>query len=314
MAKQGLLGKLKGTLGGKKDAPAKRAPKPATKPAAKTTSQPKGPPKTWPARRLNVVEKVWGEGYITPGGAEQVRKLLPLLEVDKTKSLLVLGPALGGVHETIVEMTGAWITGLEGDAELAKLGHDSIVRNPDLKRQAPVKLADLEHLELKSKSFDYALSFEGTLAVADKKAMFSAVADSLRTHGELVFSTLVLPDTTGPGPVAQAWIESEPEATRPHPWPAQALAALLDSLNMEVRPIEDLTADYRRWVMQGFMKFLSSLSKAELKDISQELVSEVEYWTARINAIDAGELKAVRLHAIKLPDKRKSVDELMKAG
>ncbi|MBD3660919.1 MAG: hypothetical protein HUJ11_01785 [Arenibacter algicola] len=83
---------------------------------------------------------------------------------------------------------------------------------------------------------------------------------------------------------------------------------------MEVRPIEDLTADYRRWVMQGFMRFLSSLSKDELMDISQELVSEVEYWTARINAIDAGELKAVRLHAIKLPDKRKSVDELMKAS
>ena len=312
MAKQGLLGKIKNSLGGKKEAAPKRVRKPK-KAAPKKAQEPKTP-KVWPARRLNVVEKVWGEGYVTPGGAEQVRKLLPLLEVDKTKSVLVLGPALGGVHETIVEMTGAWITGLEGDHELAELGHASILRNPELKRQAPVKLADLEHLDLKPKSFDYALSFEGTLNVADKQALFAAVAESLRVHGELMFSTLALPDTGAPGPVVQAWIEAEPATAKPHPWPAQALAALLDSLNMEVRPIEDQTADYRRWVMQGFMKFLSTLSKNELKDISQELVTEVEYWTARINAIDAGELKAVRLHAIKLPEKRKSVDELMAAG
>lgn len=316
MAKQGLFGKLKNSLGGKKESPPKRTPqrtRQTPKPAPQKSTEPETP-KVWPARRLNVVEKVWGEGYVTPGGAEQVKKLLPLLEVDKTKSVLVLGPALGGVHETIVEMTGAWITGLEGDKELAELGHASILRNPELKRQAPVKLADLEHLDLKPKSFDYALSFEGTLAVADKQALFAAVAESLRVHGELVFSTLVLPDTSGPGPAAQAWIDFEPDTIKPHPWPAQALAALLDSLNMEVRPIEDLTLDYRRWVMQGFMKFLSSLSKNALKEVSQELVSEVEYWTQRINAIDAGELKAVRLHAIKLPDKRKSVDELMANG
>lgn len=314
MAKQGLFGKLKGAFGGKKDAAPKRAPKarPKTsKPAKAKTTQSDTSPKVWPAKRLNVVEKVWGEGFITPGGAEQVKKVLPLLEVDSKKSVLVLGPALGGVHETIVDQAGAWITGLEGDQELAKLGHESILRNPDLKRQAPIKLADLEHLELKPKSFDYVLSFEGTLGVADKQALFSAVAESLRVHGELMFSTLALPDTSGPGPAVQAWLDSEPATAKPHPWPTQALAALLDSLNMEVRPIEDITQDYRRWVMQGFMRFLSSLSKAELVEVSQELVSEVEYWTQRINAIDAGELKVVRLHAIKLPEKRKSVDALM---
>lgn len=296
-------------MGGAKAAP-EPTPTPRRKAPAKAKTADPDAGKVWPAPRLNVAERVWGEGFLTPGGAEQVKKLLPLLEVDKKKSVLVLGPALGGVNETIVEMTGAWITGLERDRELAELGHVSMQR-ANLKRQAPVRYADLEHLELKPKSFDYALSFEGTVNVADKKALFAAVADGLRVHGELMFSTIVLPDTTGPGPVAQAWIDSEPEAARPHPWPAQALAALLDSLNMEVRPIEDISADYRRWVMEGFMRFLSSLSKTELKDIAQELMREVEYWTSRINALDAGEIKVVRLHAIKLPEQRKSVAELM---
>jgi hypothetical protein len=69
--------------------------------------------------------------------------------------------------------------------------------------------------------------------------------------------------------------------------------------------------DYRRWVMSGFMNFLSNLSKAELLAMAQDVMREAEYWTTRVNAIDAGQLKVVRFHAIKLPEQRKSVSELM---
>lgn len=268
--------------------------------------------KIWPATRLNIVEKVWGEGFVTPGGAEQVKKLLPLLDLDKKKSVLVLGSGLGGIHQTIVERTGAWVTGLERDPELAELGQTSMAR-ANLKRQAPIHYSSLEHLELKPKSFDAALSFEGTDAVMDKKALFAAVADALRLHGELRFSTLALPDTHAPNDLVKLWLASEPKSATPHPWPVEALQALLISLNMEVRPVEDITADYRRWVMGGFMHFLSHLNKAELVAGAQDLMSEVEYWTTRITAIDSGGLKVVRFHAIKLPEKRKSVAQLTAA-
>lgn len=305
---KGLLSKLtKSFRGG--DAAPKAAPK------AKATPKPTAPTapavaKLWPAERLNVVEKMWGEGYITPGGEEQVKKLLPLLELDSKKSVLLLGPGLGGINFTMVEETGVWITGLERDRELAELGHESMIR-ANLKRQAPVRYSALENLELKSKSFDAALSFEGTLAVTDKKALFSAVADSLRLHGELFFSTLCLPDTNPPNDKVKAWIASEPKSATPHPWPVEAMQALLVSLNMEVRPVEDLTKDYRHWVMSGFTNFLARISKPELLSMAQDLMRETEYWTTRINAIDSGGLKVVRFHAIKLQEKRKSVAELM---
>ncbi|MCR4377250.1 MAG: methyltransferase domain-containing protein [Rhodospirillales bacterium] len=278
--------------------------------AVKTT--PAVAKKIWPATRLNIVERVWGEGFVTPGGTEQVKKLLPLMDLDQKKSVLVLGSGLGGIHQTIVESTGAWVTGLERDSELAELGQTSMAR-ANLKRQAPIHYSPLEHLELKPKSFDAALSFEGTDAVMDKKALFAAVADALRLHGELRFSTLALPDTHGPNDLVKLWLASEPKSATPHPWPVEALQALLASLNMEVRPVEDITADYHRWVMGGFMHFLSHLSKAELVASAQDLMSEVEYWTTRINAIDSGGLKVVRFHAIKLPEKRKSVAQLTAA-
>ena len=309
MAK-GLLSKLTSALrGGDAAAEAVSISAPEAQAPLAAKAAPPAEQKIWPATRLNIVEKVWGEGYVTPGGAEQVKKLLPLLELDKKKSVLVLGSGLGGIHLTIVERTGAWVTGLERDPELAGLGFESMAR-ANLKRQAPVHYSTLERLELKPKSFDAALSFEGTDAVADKKALFSAVADALRVHGELMFSTLALPDTRGPNDKVKLWLAHEPKSAIPHPWPVEALQGLLVSLNMEVRPIEDITADYRRWVMGGFTHFLSHLSKAELVASAQEVMSEVEYWTARTTALDSGGLKVVRFHAIKLPEKRKAMAQL----
>jgi len=145
----------------------------------------------------------------------------------------------------------------------------------------------------------------------DKKALFSAVCEGLRIEGELMFTALVLPDTNPPNDQVKAWIACEPKTATPSPWPVGAIQALLVSLNMDVRPVEDISLDYRRWVMTGFMNYLSNLSKAELLASAQDLMREAEYWTTRIRAIDSGGLKVVRFHAIKLQEQRKSVAELM---
>lgn len=311
--KRGLVSKVTGLFGGKSKAaaPSKKSAADPNAAAAKAAAAVPDPDidKVWPAKRLNVVERLWGEGYVTPGGAEQVKKLLPLLALDSKKSLLVLGAGLGGPNETMVEDTGVWITGLERDRELAELGHASMAR-ANLKRQAPVRYSTLEEVELKQKSFDACVSFEGIDAVVDKKSLMESVCDSLRIDGELYFSALVLPDTNPPGEKVRQWLAFEAETSKPQPWPAQAWVGLLSTCNMDVRPFDDITREYRGWVMGGFLRFMNGINKDELIERAQEIVSEAEKWTARIAAIDAGQLKVCRFHAIKLPDQRKSVSEL----
>ncbi|MBL4693425.1 MAG: class I SAM-dependent methyltransferase [Magnetovibrio sp.] len=305
-AKKSLMGKVSGLFGGTQSKP---KPKPRKKLTTEELSKHMPDPdagKIWPAKRLNVVEKLWGEGYVTPGGAEQVIKMLPLLELDSKKSALVLGTGLGGINETIVDQTATWITSLECDPELAEISGNAM-RQAGLKKQAPVHHSTMEEMKLKPKSFDRILSFEGTLAVVDKKAMFVALCDSLRVDGELMYTTLVLPDTNPPNPAVQAWIDSEPPGATPQLWPAQVQIALLQNLNMDVRPVQDITQEYKKWVISGFIRFIGSLSKAEMLKISGELISELEYWTKRVTAIDSGGLKVCRFHAIRMADKRRRV-------
>jgi len=257
---------------------------------------------TWPGKRLNVVEKLWGEGYLNPGGAEYVKLLLPLLGLDEKKSLLLVGAGLGGIGETMVEETGVWVSGYEADKELAKLGQESMKR-ANLQRKAPVRYDPLESLKLKPKSFDAMMSFETVHTVVDKQALFTSITDALRLDADMLFTSFVLPDTNPPNAKVEAWAHTQDMP--PHLWPVEAMVGMLKGFNLDVRPFDDITVDYRKRVLIGWMGFLNSISKAELMDMADAVMAECTRWAALISAIDSGGLKVVKFHAIKLPDKRK---------
>lgn len=304
---KGLIGKITGAFG-KKDA------KPAAKKAAPKQPSPfadknrPDKPVHWPPSRLNVIEQLWGMGYTTPGGAERVKQLAPLLGLDEKKSLLLLGAGLGGISETMVEETGVWVTGFEPDKELAKLGMESMKR-AGLQRKAPIRFDPMEGLKLKPKSFDAMMAFDSIHSVTDKKALFTSVTEALRLDGEMLFVSYVLPDTNPPSEKIETWAKQQ--TLTPHLWPAEAMLAMLNSLNLDVRPPDDVTRDYRNCVLKAWMGFLSNMKREELLDKADDVMSECARWADLITAIDRGGLKVMKFHCIKLPEQRKSVEELM---
>ncbi len=308
--KKGLIGKITSPFRKKKAEPKADQAVPTPTPAPTPTPEPKGPAEEvrWPATRLNVIEKLWGEGFTTPGGAEQVKQFAPMLHLDEKKSLLLLGAGLGGINETLVEETGVWVTGLEPDKELATLGFESMKRAGH-KRKAPVRYSDMEDLKLKPKSFDAMLSFDQIHTVKDKKALFTAVTDALRLDGEMLFISYSLADTEPPNDILQAWI-SHQDLT-PHIWPTEAMLAMLNTLDLDVRPPDDMTREYRNCVLKAWVNFLSNMNKAELKDMAADVVGECARWAELITAIDRGGLKVMKFNCVKIPEKRKSVEELM---
>jgi len=306
---EGLLGKITGAFRTKKAKPTTKAGAPKANSKSSSAHKNHSSPKIlWPANRLNVIEKLWGLGYTTPGGADFVKLLLPMLGLDEKKSLLLLGAGLGGICETIAEDTGVWITGYEPDKELAKMGQESMKR-AGLQRKAPIRFDSMEALKLKPKSFDAMMAFDAIHSVKDKKALFMAVSDGLRIDGEMLFISYVLPDTNPPSDKVKIW--SRHQSLPPQLWPQEAMLAMLKGCNLDVRPPDDITQDYRNKVLKAWMDFLSNMKKDELLTIAADLVSECERWADLITAIDSGGLKVMKYHCIKLPDQRKSVNELM---
>ena len=120
-----------------------------------------------------------------------------------------------------------------------------------------------------------------------------------------MMTDFVIPNDDPPNEALRGWFNQE--TSIPHLWTAQKIHTFLSTLNMDVRPPEDITAKYRNRVFKGFFGYLSNVTKPELLEVSDDLISECEYWAKQISAIDSGGLKVYEFHAFKLPEKRKIV-------
>jgi len=203
-----------------------------------------------------------------------------------------------------VDETGVWITGIEADEELASIGKEQ-TKMAGMQKRAPVSLANLEQAKLKQNSFNAAISLESLYRIENKEQLYTAMYDALRVDGEMLMTDFVLPDGDPPNQDVAIWYERE--ASKPYLWTAQNIHSCLSSLNMDVRPPEDITAKYRGRIFKGFFGYLSNVTKPELLEISDDLINECEYWARLITALDSGGLKVFQFRAIKLPEKRRQI-------
>lgn len=260
------------------------------------------PSLSWPARRLDAVQRLWGEDFAAAGEAEHLGKVVPLLGLSEKTSLLLVGAGLGGAGQLIVEQTGAWVTGYESEAELAALGEER-TRLKGLSRRAPVKFGEYDNLRLKPRSFDTCVTLEKLYTVADKKKALASIVEALRANGELWYTDFALPSTDPPNRAVRDWADSEPVA--PTLWPASVTQALLGKFNLDVHAPVDITHEHRNRVFKCLFDFLAGTNKAELREIVDDVFPELETLGKRIAALDSGGLKVFRFHAYKLPDKSK---------
>ncbi|MBT6096455.1 MAG: hypothetical protein HOK06_01450 [Rhodospirillaceae bacterium] len=250
----------------------------------------------WPEKRLKVMQRLWGEGFIRSGEAEYLREFLPLMGLSEKNSLLLLGAGLGGGGQLIVEDTGAWVTGYENRDELAELGKQR-AKFTGMTKRAPVNFGAFDSLKLKARAFDTCISIESLYMTSDKKTALASVFEAMRDNGELWYTDFVLPSTDAANDVVQAW--SDTLADPVHLWPADVVQALLRNVGFDVQPGEDISRAYRMRIFKSLFTFLASTNKAELLTIVDGVFAELEALAKLIAALDSGGLRVYRYHAFK---------------
>jgi len=250
----------------------------------------------WSESRLQVAQRLWGDGFVRCGEAEYLGEFLPLMGLSERNSLLLIGAGLGGAGQKIVEDTSAWVTGYENREELAALGKERVKR-AGLTKRAPVNFAAYDNLKLKARAFDACISLENLYMAADKKTVLAKVFESMRDNAELWYTDFVLPSTDAPNATVQAWADAEPEPV--HLWPSDVMQALLRNTGFDVQSGEDITHAYRMRVFKSLFNFLASTNKAELLGIVDGVFAELERLAKLLAALDSGGLKVYRFHAFK---------------
>jgi phosphoethanolamine N-methyltransferase len=138
---------------------------------------------------IRFLETLWGDGYLSPGGVEEVDRVLTGLSL-RGKHVLDLGCGSGGISVALVERHGAArVTGFDVEAPVVE------------QARARAEARSLTHclafvqgppgpLPFPDDCFDVVFSKDSLVHVSDKEAMF---AEIFGCSGQAVFS----PPATG---------------------------------------------------------------------------------------------------------------------
>jgi len=282
------------------------SPAPARAPAVPGRADPaprgaEDPVSPWPRHRLALTHRLWGEGFILPGGSEEVLRLAAPLGLSAASSLLLLGCGAGGPARAVATLLGTWVAGFEADAELAAEA-TAVCARAGLGKRVRIDGWDPVAPDFPAHSCHHVLAFDPFQHIA-APPLLDALAPALRRGGQITLLAAVAEDGFDPtAEDARAWLRLE--GARSPPPERQTVARALADRRFDVRVIEDLSAPHMRQAVQAWRTLVRALRDAPQRPDpaqAEALVREAELWLRRVRLMRAGRLRWIRWHAIARP-------------
>ncbi|MEM6679628.1 MAG: methyltransferase domain-containing protein, partial [Pseudomonadota bacterium] len=152
---------------------------------------------------LEQLQALWGSGFLSPGGREEVRLIVEGLDLAG-KTVLDIGTGLGGPALVLAGECDAQVTGLDVQAEILAEARERITA-AGLDQQITLQLTTPGPLPLADAEADVVFSKDSLIHVPDKPTIYAEMFRVLRPGGALAISDWL----TGPAedPDVMAFIE-----------------------------------------------------------------------------------------------------------
>jgi ubiquinone/menaquinone biosynthesis C-methylase UbiE len=171
-----------------------------------THGQPGEPEYDYTAIRF--LEALWGEGYLSPGGPEEVDRVLAGLSL-KGKSVLDVGCGAGGIALHLIEHHDAGhVTGFDIEAPVILRAREQAVAK-GLSERATFVQAPPGPLPFAAETFDAVFSKDALLHVPDKDSLFSDILRVLKPSGVFAASDWLISHGDEPSPDMKAYVAAE---------------------------------------------------------------------------------------------------------
>ncbi len=244
---------------------------------------------------LTILETVWGDGFMSPGGAEEIALLLQGLDLTG-RDVLDVGCGVGGIDLLLVRVHGArCVVGVDVEDGLVQAAA-SRAAAAALSDRLCFRTVEPGPLPFADGSFDVVFSKDAILHIADKEAFFREVYRVLRWGGLFVASDWMRSDDNPPSPAMERYVALE------------GLGFGLGSMARSRRALERTgfvgieTLDRHAWYQDlayGEVERLSGPLYAELARCTDRVTldREIAVWRAMLPVLDAGELRPGHLRA-----------------
>jgi len=136
---------------------------------------------------LALLQIIWGEGFLSPGGAEEIARLLEGSDISGCQ-VLDIGCGLGAVDELLVTQYRAQsVVGIDIDRSLLAAMQQRIER-AGLTDRIRGQRVDAGPLPFPAARFDVVFSKDAMVQIPDKRAIFAEVLRVLRPGGRFIAS------------------------------------------------------------------------------------------------------------------------------
>ncbi|PSJ59365.1 methyltransferase domain-containing protein [Pseudaminobacter soli (ex Li et al. 2025)] len=157
---------------------------------------------------IRFLEALWGEGYLSPGGPEEVDRVVAGLSLAG-KRILDVGCGAGGIALHLVEKHGAaHVTGFDIEAPVLAVARKRAEQR-GLSARTEFVQAPPGPLPFADASFDVVFSKDALLHVPDKQALFSEIFRVLKPGGVFAASNWMIGHDGEPSPEMRAYVAAE---------------------------------------------------------------------------------------------------------
>src|SRR5579862_2235848 len=157
---------------------------------------------------VEALELVWGPGFLSPGGPDEVARVIAGLDL-KGRSILDIGCGVGGIDFLLAEVHGAGrVVGVDVEAANIERAKSEAERRGLAGRVAFVTVAP-GPLPFPDGSFDIVFSKDAIIHIPDKEALFRDVFRLLVPGGWFAASDWLRGDDAPPSAEMRDYIEAE---------------------------------------------------------------------------------------------------------
>jgi SAM-dependent methyltransferase len=248
---------------------------------------------------IRFLEALWGEGYLSPGGPDEVDRVLAGLSL-KGKSVLDVGCGAGGIALHLVEHHDAGhVTGFDIEEPVIRAARVRAAAR-GLADRATFVQAPPGKLPFVDASFDTVFSKDALLHVPDKDALFADIFRVLKPGGVFAASDWLISHDGQPSADMNAYVAAEglsfamasPERYRL----AMQCAGFVDVTTADRNPW------YREVARLELARLKGPLHARAVAAVGEDYVKKnIRTWEAMQKVLDSGEHRPTHLRGWK-PD------------
>jgi len=242
-----------------------------------------------PPDPVTIRQWLYGPGFVIPGNADYVLELVKQFNLSPAMTMLDLAAGLGGPARAIAEAFNTYVTGYERDPDFVARAN-AAMETHGLTRHVQISAFDPENFELRKGFYDHALAREATYCVQQKERFLRVVNQALKPFGQLVLTDFVLDRAAGERPELEAWTALQ--KYKPQLWTLAQYTDCFKSLGFDLRIANDVTADYRRMMLNGWKEFIN---RDEIKQLrasqASTVIDEIERTIKIMAALESGALR-----------------------